>query len=97
MFCGFPARGVQEQAPLLAAAAKLLFFGTQQMRLAILICAAAAWAAALPPTGVPLCVLPPTRHLNYSDSCADHQDISSDSISWGAAHIADIHVIYALI
>lgn len=30
------------------------------------------------------CVLPPTRHLNYTESCADHSSISAATISWAA-------------
>jgi hypothetical protein len=30
------------------------------------------------------CVLPPTRHLNFSEPCAAHSDVASSSISWAA-------------
>ena len=30
------------------------------------------------------CVLPPTRHLNFSEPCAAHSDVASYNISWAA-------------
>ena len=30
------------------------------------------------------CVLPPTRHLNYTDGCGAHAKIASQNISWAA-------------
>ena len=30
------------------------------------------------------CVLPPTRHLNFSEPCAAHSDVATPSISWAA-------------
>jgi hypothetical protein len=42
--------------------------------------ALARWASA----GLQACVLPPTRHLNFSDGCADHADIAAPNISWAA-------------
>jgi hypothetical protein len=43
-------------------------------------------AAARPsePSAWDHCILPPTRHLNFSDPCTAHSDVSSASISWAA-------------
>ena len=33
---------------------------------------------------VKLCVLPPTRHLNYTQGCAAHANITAMNVSWAA-------------